>query len=96
MAGATGADISVSDIVKAYGEKPVRVLFAEVPGVIIQVADIDYDYLDAELVLQDVAYFPLGHPTPGNGAIRVAYEEKTGISSILESLLYTQTSEGED
>ncbi len=91
-----GADISVSDITKAYGEMPVRVLFSEVPGVILQIADIDYDYLDAELLLQDVAYFPLGHPTASGGAIRVAYEEKSGISSILESLLYTQTSEGED
>ena len=91
-----GADISVSDIVKAYGEKPVRVLFSEVPGVILQIADIDYDYVDAELLLQDVVYFPLGHPTAEAGTVRVAYEEKTGISSILESLLYTQTSEGED
>ena len=91
-----GADISVSDIIKAYGEKPVRVLFSEVPGVILQIADIDYDYVDAELLLQDVVYFPLGHPVPAEGTVRVAYEEKTGISSILESLLYTQTSEGED
>ena len=91
-----GADISVSDIIKAYGEKPVRVLFSEVPGVILQIADIDYDYVDAELLLQDVVYFPLGHPVPAEGTVRVAYEEKTVISSILESLLYTQTSEGED
>ena len=95
-ADGTGADISVSDIVKAYNEKPVRVLFAEVPGVILQIADIDYDYVDAELLLQDVVYFPLGHPVPGNADLRVAHEEKTGLSSILESLLYTQTSEGED
>ena len=91
-----GHSLSVSDIVKAYNEKPVRVLFAEVPGVILQIADIDYDYVDAELLLQDVVYFPLGHPVPGNADLRVAHEEKTGLSSILESLLYTQTSEGED
>lgn len=97
MTGETvGADISVSDMMKAYEDFPVRILFSEVPGVIIQLADIDYDYLDAELLLQDVAYFPLGHPRSGSGSIRVAYEEKTGLSKILESLLYTQTSEGED
>ncbi len=89
----TGADISVEDICKAYGETlPVRVLFGEVPGVVIQIADIDYDYVDAELLLQDVAYFPLGHPQPGSQEVVIS--PKTSIPGILESLL--NTLEGED
>lgn len=93
MAAGTGADICIQDISKAYGgEKPVRVLFSEVPGVIIQIADIDYDYVDAELILEDVVYFPIGHPTPGKGGIRLT--GKVEIPQILESLL--NTLEGED
>ena len=93
MAGTAGAEINIQDICKAYGgEFPVRVLFGEVPGVVLQIADIDYDYVDAELILQDVAYFPIGHPVPGGTEVSLA--EKTDLSGILDSLL--NTLEGED
>ena len=83
----------IRDICKAYGdEKPVRVLFSEVPGVVIQIADIDYDYVDAELILQDVVYYPIGHPTPGKPGVNLT--GKVEIPQILESLL--NTLEGED
>lgn len=92
-----GAEISIAPIVRAYSdEKPVRILFSEVPGVILQIADIDYDYVDAELLLQDIAYFPIGHPTPEKDEIMVSTGTNAGISAILESLLQIQTSEGED
>ena len=93
MTGITGADICIRDICKAYGgETSVRVLFAEVPGVVIQIADIDYDYVDAELILQDVVYYPIGHPTPGKAGVQLT--DKVEIPQILESLL--NTLEGED
>ena len=89
----TGAQVCIADICKAYSDElPVRVLFSEVPGVLIQIADIDYDYVDAELILQDVVYYPLGHPTPGSPAVSIV--EKTDIPGILESLM--STLEGED
>lgn len=92
-AGGTGADVSIRNVCKAYGEdSQVRVLFSEVPGVVLQIADIDYDYVDAELILQDVVYFPLGHPVPGRSSVRLT--EAVEIPQILESLL--NTLEGED
>ena len=92
-AGGVGADISIQEVCKAYGgESPVRVLFGEIPGVVVQVADSDYDYVDAELLLQDVAYFPLGHPSPGMRGVKLS--AKTDIQGILNSLL--NTLEGED
>lgn len=92
-AGGTGAEISIRGVCKAYGEESqVRVLFSEVPGVVLQIADIDYDYVDAELILQDVVYFPLGHPVPGRSSVRLT--EAVEIPQILESLL--NTLEGED
>ena len=91
--GETGAEVCISDICRSYGnESPLRVLFGEVPGVVIQIADIDYDYVDAELILEDVVYFPIGHPVPGRGG--VVLSEKIEIPQILESLL--NTLEGED
>ena len=93
MAKVNGADVCIRDIAKAYGgELPVRILFAEVPGVVIQVADIDYDYVDAELLLQDVVFFPIGHPVPGRPGVQLT--EKTDLPEILESLM--NTLEGED
>lgn len=91
----TGATVDISDVMKACEEKNMaRILFAEVPGVILQVRDIDFDYVDAEFLLQDVAFYPLGHPTPGAGGIRVKASAKSGIQTILESLI--QNAEGED
>lgn len=92
-----GADIDLSDTLRALGERDlVRVLFAEVPGVIIQIRDMDFDYLDAELLLQDVLFFPLGHPVPGRGDVHVHASAKTGLQTILESLIHNQCGEGED
>ncbi len=94
--GDVGADIDISGIIRAYGEdKNVRILFSEIPGAIIQIKDSDYDYVDAEFLLQDIAYYPIGHPVTGTGEVNV----KTcggGIANILQSLLGSQTSEGED
>ena len=92
-AGSIGADIGIRDICRAYGgEQPLRVLFGEVPGVVIQIADIDYDYVDAELILEDVVYFPIGHPTLEHDGVEIT--EKVELPQILESLL--NTLEGED
>ena len=92
-----GAKIDVSGIMNAYDEdKSVRVLFSEVPGALIQIKDIDYDYADAEFLLQDIAYYPIGHPVPGEGSIKVKSGRGGGISDILQALLSSQASEGED
>ena len=94
MAAVHGAEVSVNDICRACGgELQVRVLFGEVPGVVIQIADIDYDYVDAELLLQDIAYYPLGHPVPGAPGVSVL-SGGNNITLILESLM--NSLEGED
>lgn len=97
MAEKHGVDIDLGELASARGEKDiVRLLFSEVPGVLIQIADIDYDYVDAEFLLQDVAYFPLGHPKKDDANISVASSARSGIKGILESLIRSQSSEGED
>lgn len=94
--GDVGADIDISGIMSAYGEdKKLRILFSEVPGAIIQIKDSDYDYVDAEFLLQDIAYYPIGHPVTGSGEVNVK-AGGSGIANILQSLLGSQASEGED
>lgn len=94
--GDVGADIDISGIMSAYGEdKKLRILFSEVPGAIIQIKDSDYDYVDAEFLLQDIAYYPIGHPVTGTGEVNLK-AGGSGIANILQSLLGSQTSEGED
>ena len=94
--GDVGAEIDISGIMSAYGEdKKLRILFSEVPGAIIQIKDSDYDYVDAEFLLQDIAYYPIGHPVTGTGEVNVK-AGGSGIAGILQSLLSSQASEGED
>ena len=93
----TGAILDLSDVKRAYADADmISLLFSEIPGVIIQIRDIDFDYIDAELLLQDVAFYPLGHPAANGGAVRVKASAKTGIQNILESLVQRQGGEGED
>lgn len=92
--GGTGLTVDISDVMRSYQENDaVRILFSAIPGAIIQIRDSDFDYLDAELLLQDVAYFPLGHPEPG-GRLDIKASAKSGIQTILESLM--RNAEGED
>lgn len=93
--GGPGACINLSDALRAYEENNVvRLLFAEIPGALFQISDSDFDYIDAEFLLQDVAYFPLGHPNTRSSAVRVKASAKNSIQTILESLM--QNAEGED
>ena len=49
--------------------------------------------MDAEFLLQDIAYFPLGHPAVGTPGVSVL-SGGSGITGILESLM--NSLEGED
>ena len=83
-----GLDADISDLCRAAGgADPVRVLFSEIPGVLFQIRDSDFDYIDAELLLQDVMYFPLGHPRTDGSPLKIHSGGKTAIGSILESLM---------
>ena len=81
----SGASVKIADIRRANPRADaVHVLFAEVPGMLIQIKDADFDYIDAEFLLQDVLYYPLGHP--GGDGLRIDTSSKSGIESILDSL----------
>ena len=82
-----GADLDLSDLRRAYpGSNAVQLLFGEIPGVVFQIRDPDFDYIDAEFILQDVMYFPLGHPSKKRG-LRLSWSGRPAIGSILESLV---------
>ena len=97
MSEETGLSIDVSGIERAAGETDVvRILFSEVPGVLIQINNDDYDYIDAQMLLQDIAYFPIGHPSSKAGGLSVVHGKRPGVSSILAALIEGHYSEGED
>ena len=97
MSGTCGAGINLADIKKTTNESDsIRILFSEVPGAVIQIRDIDFDYIDAEMLLQDIVYFPLWHPDVGSRDITVTETGKSSIESILDSLIRSQSAEGED
>ena len=91
-----GIEADISGIMRSYDEFPVRVLFSEIPGVILTFRDSDFDYIDAEFILQDVAYFPLGHVAPGIDGVSVRTESVQPLAGILGSILDHRALEGED
>lgn len=98
LAGEGGLSLDVSAIASTNGEDNLaRLLFGEVPGVLIQISDDDYDYVDSQFLLQDVAYYAVGRPTDKKTGLYVRKGGKAPIASILESLLQSrETAEGED
>ena len=96
ICGEYGAELDLKGIAASYEEDDrIRILFGEVPGALIQIKDTDYDYVDSQLLLQDIAYYPLGHPCMEARGISVQDNSKTSVADILASLL-GHTSEGED
>lgn len=91
-----GARLDISGVMSSYGENDsTRVLFGEIPGVLIQIRDNDYDYFDSQMILQDIAYYPLGHPSSSLKGVRFGEKDRSSVAGILASLL-SQASEGED
>lgn len=95
MCGQYGIDMDIKGIMSSYQEERFRVLFGEIPGVIIQVSDENYDYIDSQLLLQDIAYYPIGHPRRNASVLNISETGKNGVADILISLL-GHASEGED
>lgn len=68
----------------------------KIPGAVIQIADTDFDYIDAEFLLQDVAYYPVGHPSEDGTLPNIEISHNSGIQKILSSLIQSRSTEGED
>ena len=96
MCGGGGIRMDLGGLMASYQDNDsTKLLFSEIPGVLIQISDNDYDYLDSQLLLQDVAYYPIGHPSAESTGISFVKDGKSGVAGILASLL-EQASEGED
>ena len=95
MCAEAGMNIDVKGIMSSYQQERHRVLFGEVPGVLLQVSDENYDYVDSQLLLQDIAYYPIGHPSAEPSGLTISETGKNGVADILASLL-GHASEGED
>ncbi len=90
-------EMDLGGIQNTYMEDdPMRILFSEIPGVVLQISEGDRDYVDSQFLLQDIAYYPLGKPEPAEGdgwKIRLSVESRDDLSRILSSLLEGQKSE---
>lgn len=96
MCGDGGMEMDIKGIMSSYQDSDkTRILFGETPGVIIQVSDENYDYVDSQFLLQDIAYYPIGHPSDKEYGISLSDVARQGVGDILASLL-NQASEGED
>ena len=94
--GGKALKADVASLMRASGEDDaVKLLFGEIPGVLLQIKDSDFDYVDAELLLQDVAYYPLGQFSGEDGPLENDTSGQTALKRILLSLMDNAT-EGED
>ncbi len=90
-----GMDIDLGSVLSLDKSGDIlKILFSEIPGVLVEIRDSDFDYLDAEMLLQDVAYYPIGHP--GKAGLRISSKDNPGIAGILISLMDNRAPEGED
>lgn len=86
--GKAGFDMNIAGIMESTGEKdPIKVLFSEMPGVLVEIKDSDYDYVDAQMLLQEISYYPVGHPDTGMSGIHISRDGRFGIGGILASLI---------
>lgn len=96
MCGTNGIDLDIKGLMSSYQEEnSARILFGEVPGILMQISDENYDYVDSQLLLQDIAYYPIGRPASDHTGVQISKAGKNGITDILASLLDHAT-EGED
>lgn len=96
ICGELGIELNIKGIQASYmDEDTTRVLFSEIPGVLIQISDANMDYLDSQLLLQDVAYYPLGSPETAFKGVRISNDRQVTVAGILASLI-NQATEGED
>ena len=91
-----GLETNWKGVMSSYQEPDlIKILFSEVPGVLVEITDENFDYFDSQLLLQDVAYYPIGHPAPGKDGLIFTSDEKNALVDIISSLM-GQASEGED
>ncbi len=96
MCGEAGIEIDVSGLMASYQPTDsTKILFSEIPGVLVQVTEENYDYFDSQLLLQDVAYYPVGRFDSERKGVWFAEGADREVAGILASLL-AQASEGED
>ncbi len=96
MCGGHGLDMDMKGLLSSYQENDrTKMLFSEIPGVLLQIGKNDLDYLDSQLILQDVAYYPIGKPSSEFAGLKIRETGTAGVAGILASLL-EQASEGED
>lgn len=86
--GRNGFTLEAGNLMAATGENDIiRLLFSETPGIIAEIRDTDYDYVDSQFLLQEIAYYPLGHPDRNSRCVKVSRENRNNVADILESLL---------
>lgn len=91
-----GIDLDMKGMLSSYQtDDMTRMLFGEVPGVLIMIRDRDFDYIDSQFLLQDIAYYPIGTLSETHKGVSLMSEPKSGLADILASLM-AQASEGED
>ena len=96
MCGNAGIEFDLSGLMASYQPTDsTKILFSEIPGVLVQVTEENYDYFDSQLLLQDVAYYPVGRFDSERKGVRFAEGADREVAGILASLL-AQASEGED
>ena len=83
----TGMEVDILPLQNAFGCKDAtEILFNEIPGVLIAISDEDYGYIDTQMILQDIAYYPVGFATEG-GALKIRHKLDYNVADLLLPLI---------
>lgn len=82
-----GLEVDILPLQNAFrSEDATKILFNEIPGVLLAISDEDYGYIDTQMVLQDVAYYPVGFATGGN-ALKIRHKLNYNVADLLLPLM---------
>ena len=88
MCGDLGIDMDINGIISSYqNDSRSSILFGEVPGIIMQISGENYDYVDSQLLLQDIAYYTIGQVSSTHKGLKITNSSKSDLADILASLL---------
>ena len=83
----TGMEVDILPLQNSFRcNDATAILFNEIPGELIAISDEDYGYIDTQMILQDIAYFPVGFASEGN-SLKIRHKLDFNVADLLLPLI---------
>ena len=83
----TGMEVDILPLQNSLAcNDATAILFNETPGVLVAISDEDYGYIDTQMILQDIAYYPVGFATTGE-TLKIRHRLDYNVADLLLPLI---------